>query len=437
MDSNPEISTNPAFHIASSRLDDNQLSGARQRLETALARYSGVLNGTTVGHVTLDGSDIIVEATPEAAQLAGTTLQKLLGQRMDQLVRAHDRDQLRAYLNTIRSATFDEPFTVELVRPTGGTIHTAIIGVAERKAEQKVPLVHATLIDVSNQQKVEEDLRMVRDQIERHEQSERELGWYQDKLRSVTSQLTLTEERERRRIATILHDRISQNLVSANMLLGVLLDARLSQEQSMQIGDVRRSIIEVIRNTRDLVDELSPPVLHEQPLETALEWMAEHFSRIYGLQVVLACSADDSSLPQDGRVVLFRGAQELLTNCYRHSAAKDARMVLFREGRHLCVTVEDSGAGFDPEKREDHRGIGLFLLRERLQSLGGTMEIVSRPGAGTRVTIGVPAAHARRRSRSADRDGAQDAKTKKSGEKTDSAQPEGRQGRKTPEADTT
>jgi len=111
--------------------------------------------------------------------------------------------------------------------------------------------------------------------------------------------------------------------------------------------------------------------------------------------------------------------------------------VLFREGRHLCVTVEDSGAGFDPEKREDHRGIGLFLLRERLQSLGGTMEIVSRPGAGTRVTIGVPAAHARRRSRSADRDGAQDAKTKKSGEKTDSAQPEGRQGRKTPEADTT
>jgi PAS domain S-box-containing protein len=368
-----------------------EISGARRRLETALAHYGAMLNGTAVGQIELNSTNAVVEANLEAAQIIGTKQSELIGKTIVDFIEPDQRASFLSYLTSARKARAENSCTVSFAGAGGRPVSARVLTATAHRDANAAPLVHMTFMDISGPKHIEQELRAVRDEMEQHEQFERRLGWYQDKLRTVASQLTLTEERERRRIASALHDRISQNLASANMQLGVLLDARMSSEQTGQIGAVRDGIIDVIRNMRDLITELSPPVLHEQSFETALEWVGEHFSRTYGLNVTVSGVADDSLLPEDRRVVLFRGTQELLTNCHRHASAKRIQVRLFQENGHVKITVSDNGIGFEPEKREEQSGIGLFLLRERLQAVGGIIEINSHAGSGTQVTIGVPA----------------------------------------------
>ena len=140
--------------------------------------------------------------------------------------------------------------------------------------------------------------------------------------------------------------------------------------------------------------ELSPPVLYELGLEAALAWLANQMQEKYALRVGLKDDGQPKPLDNGCRVIAFRAVRELLFNIVKHARAKSATISTKREEDAVCIGIEDDGIGFDTSMHGNaasgSRGFGLFSIRERLQPLGGHIEIQSEPDRGTRVNLVLP-----------------------------------------------
>ncbi len=216
-----------------------------------------------------------------------------------------------------------------------------------------------------------------------------ELTGYQDKLRSLASQLSLTEERERRRLAVNLHDSIGQTLALLKIKTGTIWQE--SSEKAVDMAkEIRELLEQAIRCTRMLTFELSPPLLYEMGFEPAVEWLLEYFHITHGLQITFEKDGTEKFLNDDIRVVLFQAVRELLMNVVKH--AQSPRVMVRSEvaGENIRVIVKDEGIGFDFSVACRNGVFGLFSVRERLGMLGGSLDIVSSPGQGTKAVLTAP-----------------------------------------------
>jgi PAS domain S-box-containing protein len=233
----------------------------------------------------------------------------------------------------------------------------------------------------------------LRDITER-KHTERELIEYQNKLRSLSDELLLTEEEERRRIATDLHDRIGQALAIAKIKLGELRQSISSSVMGEELDAVRKLIEQTILDTRSLTFELSPPVLYEFGFEAAIEWLVEQIHERYGVRIEFQDDGQEKPVAESVRVLLFRSARELLINTVKHAEARTARVWISRSGDTIEFRLEDDGVGFDPSQINSSirgtGGFGLFSIRDRLSHIGGDLRIESRRKEGTRVVMTAP-----------------------------------------------
>jgi PAS domain S-box-containing protein len=244
----------------------------------------------------------------------------------------------------------------------------------------------------------------VRD-ITGRKEAQRKLIEYQSQLRSLALELQSTEERERRRMATYLHDYIGQSLALCKIKLGSLPGPALAEPQRSHLGEIKTLLEQLLQNTKSLTFDLSPPVLYELGFEDALEWLCERIQEENGLSVSFECDEEEIRVEEGVTILLFHSVRELLINVVKHAGAKCARVVLRMSGDSVEVMVEDDGAGFrNPDGTPAHiegggtglapsrdgGGYGLFNVRERLTSMGGRIEISSNPGTGTRVVLTCP-----------------------------------------------
>lgn len=236
----------------------------------------------------------------------------------------------------------------------------------------------------------------IRDISERKE-VEKELLAYQDRLRSLSSELSLTEERERRKFAEDLHDSVAQLLVLAKFNLEEMQAKSPSGSWKTKIEEVFQYLDEALKRTRLMMYELSPPKLYALGLKAGLGGLAERMGRTHNLQVDF--SADEvraGTLNEDTSVLLYRSVQELLMNIVKHAGVSRAKLSLFKKDDAIRVEVKDEGIGCDLpsitkySKVEKGGGFGLLSIKERLRHMGGRFEISSRPGKGTQVSLTVP-----------------------------------------------
>lgn len=234
----------------------------------------------------------------------------------------------------------------------------------------------------------------LRDVSERNE-AERKIMDYQLKLRDLSHALALTEERERRRLATELHDSIVQNLAISKITLSVMkkqLEGTPSMESLMKVYQL---IDESIQTSRSLVFELSPPILYEFGLISGLEWLTEQLEKKYRVKTRIEKNVESLNITQDMSIALFQIVRELLMNVAKHSGTMAAKLSIRVDNPELLeITVEDKGKGFKVEQLEKSSdnlaGFGLFSIRERLRIIDGVMEIESVPGHGTSVRLNIP-----------------------------------------------
>ena len=249
--------------------------------------------------------------------------------------------------------------------------------------------VVGTSVDISERKAAEEALQ----------NSHRELERRAEQLGRLTSALTLAEQRERERLAKVLHDHLQQLLVGA--VLGIervrrkLAGSSESPGVHEAITGVKDVLEAAIDSSRTLVGNLGPPVLQEGSLADALEWLARTIQANHGLTVDLSMQRDVSPRRADVRIVVFESVREALFNVVKHANCDRAQVELGPgEPGRLRLVVRDQGVGFDTGRlargETDGTGFGILAMRERLRALGGSCEIESSPGQGTRVILTAP-----------------------------------------------
>lgn len=241
----------------------------------------------------------------------------------------------------------------------------------------------------------EEDLRRAHDDLERQVQERTaELIRANASLLRLASQLALAEERERRAIASGLHDHIGQALAVVKGRLGRLQGNAVFSGMEADLEEARTLLDQVIQATRTLTFEISPPVLYELGLEAALEWLAKRFKQKHALKVEIRVTGTSIAVPDDLQITLFRSVQELLLNAVKYAKASAVKVKLTWQTDRLSIEVSDDGVGFDPVRAEasaaDAGGFGLFSIRERLKAFGGALSVESAPGRGAAFTLTVP-----------------------------------------------
>ncbi len=223
---------------------------------------------------------------------------------------------------------------------------------------------------------------------------EHELRAHQEQLVALSSELMLAEERERRRIATVLHDSIGQTLAVAKLQLGAAVESELAKPLAGRLMMIHGLIEETISRTRSLTWEISPPVLYELGLEAAVRWLAGRAREQYGLNVEVQDDGQTKPLSDAARLIAFAAVQELLLNVSKHANVRTCTVFIERDGQNAKLTVKDDGAGCsqalaNPQARQTG-GFGLFNIRQRLAGLGGRMEIQAQAGNGSSVRLIVP-----------------------------------------------
>ncbi len=231
--------------------------------------------------------------------------------------------------------------------------------------------------------------------ITERERAEKRLLEHEAQLKSLASELSLAEERERRRLAIAVHDRISQSLGISKIRLDELRKSVSSKKVVKALNEVCNSLGQTIGDTRSLTFELSSPLLYELGFEKAVAgWLTRQIEKKHGIATEFEDDGQDKPLEEDVRVLLFRNVRELLTNVVKHSRAKKVKVAIAKVDGKICVTVEDDGVGFDPGEAvatlAETGGFGLFSIRERMEQLGGELKIASEPGHGSRMTIIAP-----------------------------------------------
>ena len=211
----------------------------------------------------------------------------------------------------------------------------------------------------------------------------------QKQLRALAAQLTLSEENMRRLIASDLHDRVGYDLV---LQLKILREIQ-SGKNNEKINDLVQILIgnteKIISENRNLISELSPPVLKEAGLNPALEELAKNILEPNGIEwrIIAKGSSDEFRADDAVSVILYRMARELLINAVKHSGASSVNIIINRKPEIITVAVEDNGKGL---LKSNSKGFGLFSIRERLLALGGNFKIISEQGSGLMAVMTCP-----------------------------------------------
>lgn len=217
---------------------------------------------------------------------------------------------------------------------------------------------------------------------------------YEKQLRRLASELSLTEARERREIASDLHDHIGQALAYVSQKVSTMRGNSIFSGMDDEFSDILSILNKTIRYTRDLTVEISPPILYELGLPAAIDWQAERAAAKYGLRVKARRSGQPREIAEDVSVFVFKAVQELIHNAAKHASAARVDIHSSWQDDHLEIVVSDDGRGFDTATLSTTRArvncFGLFSIRERLSYIGGTLTITSSPESGTRVALVAP-----------------------------------------------
>jgi PAS domain S-box-containing protein len=351
-------------HRVELEIQNDQLRESQLVAEESKDRYRQLYDSAPIGYLTLDSRGAIVEANLAFSQLLEVPRARLIGKKLSRFVapRYQDRWHLerRAFMQGERRSV-----ELDLSLSDGSTLQAQLVGSADaREGDPAGGTLRLAVLDVT-------DLRTT-----------------ERALRKAASAAALAEQQERRKLASDLHDDAGQLLSLASLKLrGLGSDS--AGESGARIRDVEQILAEARRRISSLSFELSPPLLHDVGLVAAAQWLAEDLGRRYGLVVTVA-ARKEPELDEGTSVTLFRAMRELLINVTKHAKVMAAHVRIACEGGTARIAVEDAGIGFSSEAGP--QGFGLLALRERLGQLGGSLDIASVPGRGTKVVASVPVA---------------------------------------------
>jgi len=226
-------------------------------------------------------------------------------------------------------------------------------------------------------------------------QAEQIIQDYQNRLKALASDLALTEVRERRILASELHDNVGQSLAFSRLQLAAAKKACNGCHKADALEEISDAIKLSIKDTRSIISDLSYPIMNELGLSAAVsEWLNEQAVERFGLQAELTVDGKPQMLEADTRAILFRNIRELLVNIFKHAQASEISVRMHWAVDKLEIIVDDDGIGFTTEPLSElsphSESFGLLSINELMSGLGGSFQINNRNGGGVRACLAVP-----------------------------------------------
>lgn len=269
-------------------------------------------------------------------------------------------------------------------------------GSLDETGAELLALFATTIGHLCLRKRVEEELRVLNDELERRVVERTSLAESRAaQLQKLANDLVQTEQRERERMAHVLHDDLQQVLVAAKFQISALRKRSMNHDIGKRLDVIDEHLNESLDVSRTMTAELYPTVLYEAGLGPALDHLARQMKAKHGLNVDTDIDDGLEYGDRDVAYFLFQSVRELLFNIIKHAGTMSAFVGLERlDDRDVEVVVSDCGIGFDPSgmtsSSDIQTGLGLLWLQERTEYIGGRLTIDSAPGQGTRVSLVVP-----------------------------------------------
>jgi len=368
----------------------------RKQAERALIHLAAIVGSSDDAIISKDLNGTITSWNRGAERLFGYTAQEAIGQPVTILIPADRRNEESGILKHIRHGETVDHYETIRCRKDGTPLDISLTVSPIIDAHGQIVGASKIARNITDRVLAEAQLRQLNDELEaRVAERTEELTESQTRLRALSAELNLTEQRERQRLAMDLHDYLGQLLSVSRMKLDQAKQQPLSPQVAKLIADLHEATNKSLAYTRTLISQLSPPVLPEFGLPMALHWLTEQMQQ-HSLSVAVHVKTKMPTVSEEHELLLFQSIRELLLNCVKHANTYEATVTLEEVDGSLRIQVADHGAGFDAlalagkKKSAPAQGFGLFSIRERMLSLGGRFELDSSPGHGTTATLVLP-----------------------------------------------
>ena len=411
-------------HQIELEMQNSELQESRDRMEVLLEKYTDLYDFAPVGYLSLDEQGKILEVNLSGATLLGVERSPLINQRLPSFVTPASRPVFLAFLKRVFAGAGKQTCEATLLRKGGnsfwadfhGSSAISVVGPgkwcrvvvsditvlkraeeAQRRADATEAAIEELRQEIARRKVTEESLR----KSEQHQsQMLDQSRLMQEQLRHLSRQVLHAQEEERKRISRELHDVIAQTLTGINLRLATLKKAAGGNPKDFDrhLTHTQQLVEKSVNIVHEFARELRPAVLDDLGLIPALHSFMENFTAQTGIHAHLTAFTEVEKLETSQRTVLFRVAQEALTNVNRHAKASRVEVSIQKMSDGICMKVKDDGKSFGVERAlqtSTGKRLGLLGMRERLEMVGGSFGVESAPGKGTTIIAQIPLGKAR------------------------------------------
>lgn len=406
-------------HQIELQMQNGELQEARDRMEVLLEKYTDFYDFAPVGYLSLDEHGQILEANLNGAALLGVSRAHLIKRRLPSFITPSSRLTFLEFLKRIFAEGGKQVCEATILREDGKSIWADFHGTYAISSKGPKKWCRVVVTDITVLKRAEEAQRrsdaiaaaneelrqeiarrkVIEESLLKSEKHQRQMlgesRQMQERLRNLSRQVLHAQEEERKRISRELHDVIAQTLTGINIRLATLKKeaGRDIKGFDRNITRTQRLVEKSVNLVHDFARQLRPAVLDDIGLIPALHSFMKDFAAKTGVRAHLKGFAEVEKLDSSGRTVLFRVAQEALTNVARHANASRVEVSLRKLSKTICMKISDDGDSFSLGRSVEvsaSKRLGLLGMRERLEMIGGSFEIESSTGKGTTIIAQIP-----------------------------------------------
>jgi PAS domain S-box-containing protein len=406
-------------HRIELEMQNAELQKTRDELELSLEKITDLYDFAPVGYFSIDESGVVMDANLKSAVLLGVERSRLINRSLLLFVDQKSHPVLMAFLKNVLAEPKDQECEALLLKKGGGTFWAVFRATSAVCPVGTSRWCRVAFGDITARKQVEEAQRRLEDMadtnlglnreivrrqtveqnLKESEQSQgrllKQARHMQGQLRHLSHQILQAQEEERLRISRDLHDEIAQTLVGINVQLATLTREAADGPKGLQqkIVHAQQMVEKSVEQVHQFARKLRPPLLDDLGLIPALEAFVKSFTKQTGVRANLTAFAAVERLDTAKRTILFRVAQEALTNVARHAQASRVEVIIQKLPDGICMKIKDDGKSFQVNRVMHGKGgkhLGLLGMRERLEMVSGSFEVESAPGQGTIITARIP-----------------------------------------------